>query len=203
MAFQPGIPQRDYIDGRRRRHVNPVTFYLVGATAQLLSLYFVGDLMAQTLGDGLLEESVVALQAKGIEDPRAWVGERYILLIQNAYTWLGVITFVLPMALTLKLLLPKRINLAEALVYCFYTVAFVMLITALVAPFSIPVSQSAHGIFGMTSYLVYALFSGVGCFGRKPWPIAAGLISMVVGVICFFLALLIGSRIMFNPNLFA
>ena len=108
MFIRPGHVSRQYNAGHRRSYLNPVSYYLIGAGAQVVALWFNGHIIREQVtlaweAQGLLER----LGAQGVADPAMWAWERYVLFIQNAYTWMGFFTLVLPFALATWLLLKK------------------------------------------------------------------------------------------------
>lgn len=198
MITRPGKVPRDFIDGKRRRYLNPLTFFVLAASSQLVLIWLHGDaltsMMMQNIDAGLVER----LGARGIDHPQAWVAERYLLLMQNAYTWMAAVAFVLPVALLMRLFLRKReVNLAETLVWALYTTGFMILFTGVVGIVALPLTGPWHGtVIGPAVYLLYSPFAARGCFGPGKWPTLAGLLATLCGFVTFLVAIGIGSAIM-------
>ncbi|MEM7077671.1 MAG: DUF3667 domain-containing protein [Pseudomonadota bacterium] len=200
MAVRPGKAVRDYLDGRRRRYVNPLSYYFIAAAAQLLALLVSGERLAEALRAGITEEAAASLRAAGVDDPYTWVPERYEFLIQNAYTWLGLITLVLPMSLVLWILLRRSVNFAESLVFCLFILSHIILITALLNPLTTQISLALHSSISVLLYFVYAVWGAMVCFGRRVGVGLAGLLAIAVGYASFFFTLTSGFRLLTDPS---
>ena len=201
MVTRPGKVPQDFIGGQRRRYINPITFFVLAATSQLLMIWLHGDALTSMITRDMDAGLVERLLARGIENPRAWVAERYLLLMQNAYTWMAAIAFVLPVGLLLRVFLRRRdVNLAETLVWSFYSLGFMILLTGIVGIVALPLTGPWHGIaIGPAVYLLYSPLAARGCFGPGIWPGLAGLLATVLGFSAFMVAIGIGSVIMMAP----
>lgn len=189
LTLHPGKPARDYIDGRRQRHLSPMMWYIVGATLQVLGFLLIREEVTAATVNALPDPLYAHLQSKGIEQPREFVGDLYLTVIQSSYSWLGLFTFVLPMALLLRVLVGRRINFAEALVLALNSIGHMMLITAFTAQVCIRVSPELQVYFSLSLYVVYAVATAAGCLGWTWRPIVAGLLAMAIACTLFVLSI--------------
>ncbi len=203
MVRAPGTVPARFIAGERRNFVHPVSWFVIAATIQLLSIWINHDIMVALMSNGLSPELANSLSDQGIEDPGQWAGERYVLLLQNAYTWMMAVAFFLPTACVLRLLLWRSgRNIAEHLVWSLYSLSLIVALTGLIAPATVRFSPIAHGLAAPFAYLIYAGFAGAGCYGRRLWPITACILATVVGFVCFAASLAFGQSLMLRPTLF-
>lgn len=192
----PGGVPRDFVDGRRSPYTNPLTYFLVAATVQLIAL---------SLSEGAMQASLVEQFS---QDPGALepitnrlgdnaVGKMaslYISLIKQGYTYLFLLFMSLPFAVFLRLLtfrLTPHHNLAENAVFALYTSAHLVLVTGLMAPFTMRIDLNLHAFGSITIYFVYTAlavrrFYGPG-FGRKLLVLLA-----LAGAFLLFVVVLIG-----------
>lgn len=203
MLSAPGSVPKRFIAGERRRFVHPVSWFVIAATIQLVSIWFNRDIMIALMSANVSPDLSANLASHGIAYPERWVGERYILLLQNSYTWMMAAAFFLPTACLLRLLLWRSgRNLAEHLVWCMYSLGLIVAITGLVSPLTVRISPIAHGLVAPLAYLVYAGFAGPGCYGRGIWPIVACILATMFGFVCFVSAVALGQGLMLRPEWF-
>lgn len=203
MVRAPGSVPRRFVTGERRRFVHPVSWFVLAATIQLLSIWFNQDIMIALMSANVGPELASNLESQGVQNPAQWAGERYILLLQNSYTWMMAVTFFLPTACVLRLLLwSNGNNVAEHLVWCLYSLGFMVALTGLVSPLTVRISPLAHGLLAPVSYLIYAGFAGAGFYGSRLWPICACILATIFGFICFTASIAVGHNLMLRPELF-
>ena len=202
MSVRPGKVSQAYIDGKRRRYLNPFSYYLVAAAAQLIALFIVSERLAKALAANVTDAKAEELRAAGITDPYTFVAERYEFLIQNAYTWLGLVTLVLPSTLMLWLFLRKRANFAEVAVFCLFTQSHVILVSGLMNPITTSVSLTLHSVLAIVLYFSYMIWGARVCFGSGFVPVLGALVAMSVGYVCFTFTLVTGHALLINPAFF-
>jgi len=188
MLARPGQATRDALDGRRARYVSPLVWYAICAGAQVLGLLLLSEPLGAFIGDNLPPVILDYQRQHGIDDPVAWSGERYVAVLQNAYSWFGLLALVLPMALILRLIL-WRPNLAECLVTALHAVAFPMLLTACTGQVLVRISPFWHSIVSYTIYVAYALLTAGNAFGWSVRSVLAGLLGILGAGMCFIAAL--------------
>lgn len=186
LTVRPGRTARHYIDGRRQRYISPLFWYALCAAAQLIGIWILREQVSAMFVGNLPPQYLAFLESKGVSEPERWAADRYHTLIQSAYSWLGLLTFVLPTAIVLRLLIGARINFAEALVVSLYTIGHVMLITAVTGQVMIRTNIIWHGYISYGLYFSYAVLTVGGCCGWKWRPLLAGALAIVIGGLCFF-----------------
>ena len=191
LTLRPGRTARNYIDGRRQRYVSPLFWFALGAAAQLIGIWSLHERVSAVLTENLPPQYFAFLADKGIADPEAWAADRYHRLLQNTYSWLGLLTFVLPMALVLRLVAGAKNNLAECLVVTLLTVGHVMLLTAITGQVMIRIDILWHGWISYGLYFLYAVLTVGNCWGWKWRPVVAGMLGILLGGACFFGTLII------------
>tara|TARA_R110002094_G_scaffold126737_2_gene120641 strand:- start:1134 stop:2129 length:996 start_codon:yes stop_codon:yes gene_type:complete len=190
LTARPGLTARNYLAGKRRTYVTPLFWYALCAAAQLFHIWLLGDAVPRLLTDNLPPEYFEFLSSQGIDSPKQWAGDRYVTLLQSSYTWLGLVTFVLPTAIVLRVIAGSRINLAESLVVSLLIIGHVMLITAVTGQVLMRVSPLWHGYVSYAIYFIYAVLTVGGCF-RWNWRyVLAGSVAILVGGLCFFATLI-------------
>ncbi len=200
LCLRPGRVVRDYIDGRRRPYLNPLTYYLIAASAQLLALWWMSEDLAAMIRSGLSEAAITELRDAGVADPLTWVPERYELLIQNAYTWLGLLTFVLPMTLVLRATLGNKGNIAEMGVLALFALSHVILLTALLAPFTTQISFQLHSALAAALYILFSVWAAVGCFGASLRVCCSATLAIGVAYFSFLTTLRTGNGLIRYPD---
>lgn len=186
LTLRPGRAVRHYLDGRRRRYVSPLLWYVLGATAVLLGLWLLREVATQPLVDALPEPYFAMLRDAGHADPEQWVANRYVVLMQNAYTWLGLLTFVLPTALMLRATVGHRLNLAEALVFSLFTIGQTMIYTALLGQVLTRISPDWQFWCSQALYDLVVVWAIGDCLGWSWRAALGGLVSIVAGCTAFF-----------------
>jgi hypothetical protein len=189
MTAHPGRATRDYLQGRRTRYVSPVLWYVLCAGAQLLGVWLVRDRMTAVVTDPMPAQYFAWLEQQGVAEPRRWAADRYIALIQNAYTWLGLLTFVPLMAAIVRLAMWTRINFAECLVVALHVVGHVMLLTAVTGQVLVRIDPMLHGYVSYGIYVVYSVLTLGGAFGWSVRSVLAGLLSVSIAGIVFMLSI--------------
>lgn len=130
---QPGQLARDYVSGRQKCYLSPLTFFLIGTAAQLLVLLALGGLLREKIENGILTtlEKVQAANAEAespedalpkevdpdealdegenegeaskIRASAAKFADNYLSAIQQVYTYGALFFFCIPFAIALYL----------------------------------------------------------------------------------------------------
>ena len=201
---RPGGVPRDFVDGKRRPYTNPLTYFLVAATVQLIALTVSEGVMQARLAEQFAEgsaalEPVVSRLGDNAFDQMA---ELYISLVKQGYTYLFLLFMSLPFAVFLRLLtfrLRPHHNLAESAVFALYTSAHLVLVTGLMAPLTMRIDLNLHAFGSITIYFIYTAFAVRGFYGpgvgRKLLvlvALAGAFLLFVLVLMGLFLVLLMG-----------
>lgn len=169
MLVQPGTVIRDYVSGRQRRYVNPLTYYFLGAAVQLLSLWINLNYIRQSTIDSF--NTSIASQPPQVTETLqerlgANVGEAfadsYLSAIQQGYTYVALFCFCLPWAVTLYFgnrIWKVNYRLAETVVFSLYTFGQILILTAITGVIAIRWNLTLHGILALGIYLIFPLWA--------------------------------------------
>ena len=192
MFRDPGRMARDYVYGQRKRYVSPVTYFLIGASIQLLAVWFSADQMKASIAKSI-ESQELPNEEKLKEifggDIANGFGDVYLAAIAQSYTYAAVIFFALPLAFCLwqsQKLVGSGYRYGEVLVFAFYLVGHLMIVTAFVSPIAIRISQTAATLVGPSFYLGYMLYAHGGFFANGIKARGLSLASMFIAMLIFF-----------------
>jgi uncharacterized protein DUF3667 len=166
----PGHVSLEFVEGRRIWYTNPLAYWLIAATLQLVALWsiqdaYVGYLISQmqaSLGD---QPEAIELYAKlfKVDDPIPVLAQITADAVRAAYTYLGIFLAV-AFALAMRLFVntpSSRFNVAEHLVFALYTVAHWSIITAFLLPLTFRISPTLHATIGTTGYLIMSFWGSL------------------------------------------
>ncbi|WP_457653331.1 DUF3667 domain-containing protein [Rhodocaloribacter sp.] len=157
MLVNPGLVIRRYIDGQRRRYVNPFTYLFGGAAAAFVSFSLLQDAFTHWVQQTVASSAASVPQLLPPEKAQLFVELDLKLAQYNAYTML---LMALPFALLLRLFFKKQqINLAESFVFalfCFGHVLFLSSISSLTLAHFI----SDFQLLMLVSFGLYTLIIG-------------------------------------------
>ena len=197
MFIRPGNVARDYVFGMRKRYVNPFTYFLVGASIQLVSLWFSAGPMRATLeeqlgGRQLPNQEILEDAFDG--DVVQGLGDLYLSAIAQSYTYAAALFFALPLALFLWIghkAFDSKYYYGEVLVFSFYVVGHLLVMTAFVQPISIRISPNLASFTGPGVYLAYIVYAHGGFFRKGFFPRVISLGAMIGAMAVFFLSILV------------
>ena len=185
MFTDPGGVARRYVEGQRRRYLNPLSYFLVGATVALL--------MYTLLGDRLLEAMEVQVRQQFEADPRnaevfsdifgedpvrGYVGLVFGA-IKSAYTYL-MLLLVLPLAGLLRLLRSETgYTVAETTVFALYVVGHAIILTSVLMPLTVAYGAYVGMMIGIGVFILYAVYASRGFYG----PTLQNMLLTVVAMI--------------------
>ena len=208
MSRQPGRVPLDYVEGRRRRYTNPLTYLLLASALSLFMLRFSEDAMREQYrgqieameadraaergdtgvphdhdGDGIRDHDPDEFERFGenLEALMADGGTLFTERIMGAmkrYQTWFMTFLCLPLTLSLRLLFGPSRHLPEVAVFSLYVVAHSVAVSALVLPFLVPLGQAAT----MSGVLVYVALAAWGAveFWGEGWSAAARAAAAMV-----------------------
>lgn len=198
LTLRPGPAIRAYLDGARRRYVSPVGWLLLGAAVSLLFYRFVSSQgrFARSYLEGLFahDPSLSDAQRRALVDI-------HLELIQHLE--LMTIAMVLPLALLVRLLFPRTVNLAEALVFSLFALGQTFWIDL---PISLLADLFTDDFMALTLVTLLVYFGVVGwashgSLGRGPWTIARASIAFALAYAVFSFAIQIGAELWVRSRL--
>lgn len=164
LLIRPGQLIRDYVSGKQKIYVSPLTVFFIGATLQLLSIWLHGDRMRQIM----LDEFATGRQespAQFERMDRVFGGQSdeilataYLDSLQQGYTYVALFAFCLPWAFLLYGFQSSggiRFRLAETAVFSLYTFGTVLALTAVMGLLTLPLAWTWHFPLSMAIYGLY------------------------------------------------
>lgn len=193
MTRSPGSVVRRFIDGQRRRYVNPFTYLFFGAAVSLLVFVVFRseyEVWMQAKIQGLGGSSPVLTPAEAREYGRILMNVSQ----QPAYTSLMM---CIPFALMLRLFARKRgINLAESFVFSLYGFGHATLVGALATPLLLFSGLSMDTQVNVSQAIYVIVFGHLarGFFGPGARPIILVIAALLAAYAIF--SLVVGGAIM-------
>jgi hypothetical protein len=208
----PGVVARDFVNGRRVWYTNPLTYWLIAATFQLLFLWTVDEqyraYVESSLTYSMELQGDVGTRAMEqyselfkTDDPISVIGRIMVRAVKAAYSYMGVV-FAIALAFFLNLFLRKRkggYNMAEQLVFSLYMIGHWALITAFLLPITMRISPTGHGIIGMLGYFIIIYVGSLDFHeeGRR-----GGLLSLLALLLAFLVYMLSLFVVMFGSIIY-
>ncbi|MFK7770389.1 MAG: DUF3667 domain-containing protein [Mariniblastus sp.] len=188
---RPGAMARDYVYGKRKRYINPLAYFLIGASIQLISVWFSSGPLRENLAKSVNVAMPNSSNLKKMfgDDPATVIGDIYLSAITQSYTYAAVLFLTIPLAFLLwtshRLIGPKY-NYGEVLVFAFYVTGHLLLMTAFITPIAIRVNMTATSAVGPVVYLGYILYAHGGFFKSGVIARIFSLGSMMISMLIFF-----------------
>lgn len=198
----PGLVCWNYVSGRRRPYVSPLSYFLLGASAQLISLWFTAPIIRETMVKQLEVTRQDPAQAKTWDRLNEWMGgdpaivmsDVYVTSLAQSYTYQAFLCFALPLAILLwggQRLSGARFNLAETLVFAMYYVAHCLLVTAVTTPIVSRMGSTAQLITAQGFYVLFALWAHRHFFPPTPFAYLTTLFALLISMSFFFFSLIV------------
>lgn len=191
----PGKVAREYISGKQKPFVNPLTYFFIGAAAQILSFWsftsifreqFIGNMNGGALPPDA-REKIETILGGPFEEAMA---DSYISGVMQGYSYAALFFFVFPFAIMLWILhggLGEKFRLGESIVFSLFTYGHILLITAAFAPITIRIGTWAQLLMGTVVYIIYPQFAHSGFFQKTYISRFMTLLSTIIawfGLIC-------------------
>lgn len=208
LVIRPGHVAKEYVAGRRRPYLNPLTCFFLGAALQLLALWVLEDRLREMIGEPI---SVLSAQqekgepAKAIEE-RTGVRvedlavEAYLDSMRQGYTYLALVFLALPMAVLTRLghsMRGEKFLLAETTVWSLYTVSVMLSVTAFTNLLLIPFIGQLAGIIGIGCYFVIVWHSHRGFFESGIASRLVTILALSMSIVCFVPSILFSFLVTF------
>lgn len=213
LLVQPGQVARDYVSGRQKPYVNPLTIFFLGSTAQLLQIWFHGptlrSMMVQQVNQARAQNPDNAFDRLDKVlggDAAQGMASAYLDALQQGYTYIALFAFCLPWAVFLAgghRLTGVRFRLAETTIFALYVFGTILLLTAMLGAFTLRWGISWHFPLAMMIYGLFPLWAHRSFFRPTVFAYAITFLSTVVASGLFFLSIMvvftlaIGWRVLF------
>lgn len=202
MMRHPGKVAREYVAGRQRPYVNPLSYFFLGAAAQILSFWSVQAVFRDQLIEQFEKSGVDNQNPESIQRVEELLGmpmaealaESYISAIQQAYAYAALLFFAFPLALSLYVLhrlLGEKFRLGETTVFALFTFAQMLIITAICTPITVRLNSTVHMLMAMGTYILFPLHAHSGFFQRTWRSRLMTLIATVLSMIPFVTSIVV------------
>jgi len=177
MFRDPGKVAKDYIAGRQREYVSPLTYFLIGAALQIVAYWIIQDGLQEMLENRLTE---VLDEQKGLRPDQlaeakafflseAFLGS-FVTTLQQVYTYAALFCFALPFSFLLWIMhrmAGEKFNLGETLVFAMFIFGQVLILTACLTPIVFMISPMLQAILMLAYTIVPQLAHS--SFFRRTW----------------------------------
>lgn len=192
----PGSVARLHVKGQRVIFTNPLTYYLIGTATQLLMLFVFGHVITEKMIAQMQQtpETVAGLQAALGDNALEKYADLYLSVINQGYTYLGILFFCIPFALYLRLFSKKHrqaYNTAETLVFAFYTMGHFIMCTGLLGFISMTTNPDFHAPVSFALCLVFGWLSCRGFYEKAHHSGVASFFALLLTFATFLLSLVI------------
>lgn len=177
MFRDPGKVAKDYISGRQREYVSPLTYFLIGAALQIFAYWLIQDglqnMLASRLTEVLDQQKELRpdqlAEAKAFFLSEAFLGS-FVTTLQQAYTYAALLCFALPFSFLLWILhrlAGEKFNLGETLVFAMFVFGQVLILTACLTPIVFMISPALQAVLMLAYTIVPQLAHS--SFFRRSW----------------------------------
>ncbi len=200
LCLRPGSVAKDYIRGIQRPYVNPLTYFFLAATAQVLAFWSVQDILREQLGGQIEKQIEQSAQADANARIEQMLGttlhealtDAYLTAVTQSYSYAALIIFAIPFAFLLWLLHRWRgepFRMGETIVFSLFTFSQILFYTAAMTPFTARIDASLHGVAALSIYIVVSQYAH-GQFFSRTWPARVlTLLSMIIAWIPFLFSI--------------
>ncbi len=208
---RPGGVAKDYIRGKQRPYVNPLTYIFIGAALQMVSLFFNQSFISEGMQDSLNQLQELPPYQKPFADLESKIGDVptafsrvYISSLQQGYSYAALIFFCFPFAVLLMAFHSMRgeqFKLGETSVFALFMVGHMLVITAFVTTLSLRLAPAAmQSLVGPLMYFLIAMHGHTGFFqstwiSRLATTCALGLSTIIF--VCSILGIFMVSLVVF------
>ncbi len=204
MFRSPGKVAFDYVCGARKRYASPLTYFFVAATIQIVALTLLKDVLVDNiygqLGHQLQDTNNPLGQFIGRlgENSTEQFAEIFYQVTRSAYSYLWIL-FSAAVAVAFRLMPfagERRFNLAEHYVFALFTIAHMILVTGLLAPFAIRwLGITTWGFVVWGIYFCFLGWAAINFYRGRWYTVICGLVALAaaffVYVVVFWTAVLV------------
>ena len=191
MLLNPGRVIRHYVDGQRRRYVNPFTYLFFGAALSLLSFTLLKDAFLAWTQQTMAEAAAQAPTLLSPEQATAFVELNAQVTQGTVYTMLAT---AIPFSLLLCLFFRKQqINVAEAFVFALFSFGHVAFMNSVLTPtlYFLTADLAFHAYLTLGLYVFVCGYGALHFFERRFGSVVKVLLAfgLAYGLIAVLIAL--------------
>ena len=175
LMIRPGQVAKDYVTGKQKPYVNPLTYFFIGTACQMISLFLCESILVRMLKErfttGLPPQARTQLDTAFEGDAAQGMAEVYISSVQQGYAYAALFCFCLPFAFLLYLLqriAGDRFRFSETCIFALYCFGQMLVITAVTTPIAIRIGFPVQMATALGTYFVFPLHAHTGFF-RSTW----------------------------------
>jgi hypothetical protein len=213
MLRRPGLVVRDYVIGKQKPYLNPLTYLFLGAAAQLLSLWLLEGMLREILLESFAQnelpmsgELVERMEEKLGTDFHTALCDTYLNSLQQGYSYAALFFFAIPFSVALYVthrLTREPFTLGETTVFAFYTTGHMLLVTSITSPILFQIHTSVQAFSGPLIYLLITVQSHRHFFANRFSSWAATLVSILAAMMVFLPSILLIFIISFAVRLWS
>jgi hypothetical protein len=208
MLRRPGTVCREYVMGKQKIYSNPLTYYFLGAAAQILAYWTMDNVLRQNIIEQFELQSASIPNTARLEEllgrPLAEAyADSYISAMMQGYAYVGLFAFVLPFAVLLWFLhgaLGERFRVGETFVFALFTFSQMLFLTALLGLVTFRLGNTPHLLMACSVYAILPQCSHTGFF-NSTWPSRAmTFVATVLSIFCFLFGIMFVFLITFGTQ---
>lgn len=197
---RPGAVCLDYINGKRKPYVNPLSYFLLAAAMQIFSLWLITPILKESMIAGINVSRNDEASRKNFEavdrlmggDAGSVMAEIYVSTMLQVYTYASFLFFSVPLAAALWLLHKHEephYRFAEVLIFSLYIVAHNLIITAVISPLFCFYSTTLHAWLCIAIYFGLILWAHQSFFQSNWKSRVFTVLSMLFACFVFFVSI--------------
>lgn len=163
---RPGWVPRDYVRGKRRPYTNPIGYFLLAASLQLIAMSINAPILTQAIEQQLLaapeNQQGPMIRMFGENFPSK-IAEGVVSVMQQAYTYDAFVGLIAPFGLFCWLAhraWKPAYNLAETGVFAMYVISQALIATAIMSLVTVRFMMVAHSFLACGFLVGYATIAG-------------------------------------------
>jgi hypothetical protein len=196
LCLRPGKVARDYVTGIQRPYVNPLTYFFLAATMQILAFWSIETAFREQLGNQFGTQLSQASTPENLEKAEKLLGsslkdvlvDSYVTAISQGYSYLALIFFVIPFAFMLWMLhgaIGEKFRMGETMIFSIFVFSQILLVTAGCTPFTFPAGSTVHMLMAISVYTVVPQLAHGSFFARTWASRLMTLLAVLFSVIPF------------------
>ena len=179
LCRRPGQVARDYVSGKQRPYVNPLTYFFLCATLQLLAFWNVDGVFRAQLRDQFAAQLSMTRDQESLRRAGELLGEpvpdamvsSYLSAVTQGYSYAALFFFAIPFGFMLWLLhraAGEPFRFGETIVFSLFTFSQMLFYTAACTPITARIHTTLHLVMAIAVYLIIPQIAH-GQFFQRTW----------------------------------
>ncbi|MFK7736905.1 MAG: DUF3667 domain-containing protein [Pirellulaceae bacterium] len=197
MFRRPGTVCREYVMGNQKAYSNPLTYYFLGAGAQILAYWSMFSTLRAHIVENFETQTAAFPKDRDLEKLLGKplteaLADSYLSAMLQGYAYAGLFAFVLPFAVVLWFLhgaLGERFRVGETFVFALFTFSQILFLTAVFGLVTFRLGAGPHLVMALIVYGVFPQLAHTRFF-NSTWPSRAiTLVATVMSLFCLFIGI--------------